>query len=1412
MDNEHDYVNVKVEDLIDPITGEFLADPITLPCCGKNISRSSILEWFNVKKTCPTCNADLNAFDVTTCPTSVNMAYLVEQAKKSGVDITKIKKQTIEPNEWTAKFHCLCNNQAKMNQTVIGRLTLKSKKNMNYKTLFIPVLDVSGSMAGSPCKQCIYSIGRIVDMTCSNKHLVTKIVTYSDSANMIDIDSKLSPDQYHGTINSITAGGGTSFASAFKKVVDICKKYDSDDISSLVIMFLTDGEDSSVPKELRHQLTTILKHDIEEVWKKKYIIHTIGFGGQHDFDFLSSLQKIGTSEGAYRYADPSEDTDSLSNKINSILDVVVKSRITPIKVTKFDGNALDKSPIISGDGNNYWVNLTGMNLVEQHYVTLTINDTELTIPIEMDDEQNNQEMWHLWYSYLTDNITSELLLLSDRKEKTLDMRLHCEILEQRINAIMMRMNSTIPTYVRLEKLLETLKLIESGDGVDKKKLHDMKFEGTFVTTTTAKSVKKGGIDLIPDKIPSFVPTKFSNISWNTYSNKKCHRFDVKNSSESIWSIFGNSCNSDAIAWMDSNLNHYKYSTDTNGSDPLMVLCTIGRHSLVKYALDTKYYNLKQINKNNFTALDLAAVYGYWKIAELLISYGAVLNSDPKKMLMTCLSNNYMKTAELLTNNGLVTVDDDFVNASPTRSIAEWAVKKNKKEVPIAVAIEKGMYDTVNDKVNGGFTERIVLNTYKHLFENCTTDHVKIFDLLLKKKLVDPMEIIKFDDNGETGITWPLFELCQHGNEKLFKVFIKYYNTEMINYRNHNGTTALWIATCNGHTDIVVNLLDKNADPNLMAKKSGCPLIPACQKGYKTIVELLLNYGASLESYVKTRDNPILICCRSGQSSILDYLFGRMTPDEVNKYLTTFNDIDGFVPLIASTELDNIECIKVCHKYKADLNIRTNDDNKIIQGATAVHLACFYGRLASLNTLYELGADFTSKTTVDGYTPLHIAIKQGQKKIVKYLLMNDKGKECLNIVDNNGRLPAYYANIEGNQDILNEFFTNKLSYSLLNVLMSDAETEKKCISVIENYGQSLGCYEHDQIVNTEIGQYGMSVGSMAMLNGNKSFVDTLRKYGMDMQKPDEFGITPEFWACYLGYDNKLTLESSQKMLENVSNKSQSNIQNKMLLGLSPQKLQITDGNKPESSIVKMSDSYDADITEDTLEQLKESLNSDHSLLGFLEKLKNNKLFPEGEQYLKYIVFDAKVNVIRRVASGENLLQPNQIMALYLYTGNYTIFKQVNSALKHDDSPWTPIVNCLYSAINKLPPYVNEVYRSINKKFTMDSFAIGKVLSWNSFSLGSSEWKTSADLIAKKTGVIFIIHSKSGRLINKYSKHPADNEVMFLPGTKFVITNHYRADPICLGQANIRQTTFKMKEHDYNRPLNGDASIIIELDEL
>ena len=54
-------------------------------------------------------------------------------------------------------------------------------------------------------------------------------------------------------------------------------------------------------------------------------------------------------------------------------------------------------------------------------------------------------------------------------------------------------------------------------------------------------------------------------------------------------------------------------------------------------------------------------------------------------------------------------------------------------------------------------------------------------------------------------------------------------------------------------------------------------------------------------------------------------------------------------------------------------------------------------------------------------------------------------------------------------------------------------------------------------------------------------------------------------------------------------------------------------------------------------------------------------------------------------------------------------------------------------------------------------------------------------------------------------------MFLPGTEFTVVDHYVGNVIALGQANIRKNTYGAKEKDYEKAMNSELCLIVELEE-
>ena len=1433
-----EYSNIP-EDLQCPITCDLLEDPIISPCCGRAFSRSSLINCLEASDFCPICKSDISNFDVMNSPKSVNLNYMIDSFKKNALSAEHVENKINISPEWKAEIKIVPTYG--VYQTVIGRLEIKNINNkFNYKTLLVPVIDKSGSMAGSPIKQVQYSLNRLLDLTYNNPNIMTTMITYDDRALSTDVNKSNPISHYANIIDRISGGGGTSFKSAFNEVIKICDKYKSDDdISSVVVIFLTDGDDSSVTINNRSQLVQLLKTDIEKVWSKPYTVHSIGFGSNHDFDFLNKLRLIGTTEGAYRFADPSEDSDSLSNKINSLLNVIAQASSIPLKLESVT-QKIDVPIMGTTDKTKYWLNLTNHNKTEPFECVIIVNNKPISVIAELVDRTVDDEtkLKQEWISHLIDQIASEMITLSSNNTDSTHMQIHYELLIQRSRSIFIHLESSNPDSDRLAKLMELINTMKTGGSVNQQKLTDMKFEGIFSTKKSGDPLKQGlayrPSDYDPNAVAQPSRTFFAN-KWETIPIKRRGRYFATSDCPEIFSVIARYKNCDAIDWINRQSDFDE--KDRNGSNVLIAAASIGRANIVKALLDTRKIQINDTNNEGYTALDVAVLQGYWITFDILVEFGERFSpNQPTKtsiegslLLRTCISNRYFNMCQRLIRHKIAIITGDMMDCVPTTEGLKWLSTNTQKNISYEAAILKGMYDTVKEQLNSIST--ISWKPYLDIFIKPTLDHLGIVDLLLSNGKADANEIMDIIRDGENEKTWPLFMTCEKGDLSMFKVLMKYVSKNMINMQNNKGTTVLWIACCNKHIDIVGELLNNGADPNICNFKGDSPLIPCCQKGSTTLIELLLESGVRMDSYNKNRDNPILICCRTGQADILEILLKRLSKNDQLTLLNTAAEIDGFVPLLASTELDKTKCIRICVNFGADIEARSAYDNQIIAGATAMHLACFYGRVSSVRTLHELGAKIASQTTVHGYTSLHIAIRQSQSNVVRYLLTLEEGRACLKIPDYDGRLPSYYAHMTGNEDILEEFFTNKLSLLMEKSLLVDKDMEKKCADVLVNYGRSPGYFEYSDITNLDISK-GSTLLTLAILNSNQHLAFALETMGASFNKPDDYGVSPAFWAAFFGNCINPSADANTiSMLDRVKNVAKKNVQNKLLTSLQPNiPLLLEDKACPKGQInsplceqnkqnligpmTKMNDGYALTVKDNVLSALRNSGLVEHSLLGFMEKLKNNKIFPDGKECLEYIIWDAKVHLIKVLAKEEQKLQPIHIMALYLYTSNLTLFQQVNKTLTNwnNTSIWHPYIGCLYQAIELLPKYINEVYRAVDIKFNAEDYKIGGMIKWSTFSICSKEFANTTELLNKKRGIIFIIKSLTGRLISKYSKTPADSEVIFLPESEFEITNHYVASLICLGQANIRTSTFSAKEKDLQKAMNEESCIIIELQEV
>ena len=904
------------ENLICPISFDLFIDPIQLPCCGRAVSKDQLIACFNNSKKCPLCSQNIDHFDPTSAPICINLNYMVNEARDTQNQNKIIINNNIDKNPqnfWKAKLDIIDIANISNKHKKIGRLNIECTNDI-YKNLLFAVVDTSGSMGGTPIEQCKFSLKRFVDFTYKYNHLITVIITYDDRATNFIIDKNNHYEIYGKKIDNISHGGGTNFGAAFNEIIKVCSQYSNNtNVLSMNCIFLTDGQDGS--NIGRDNLISMLTEQLQKSWSKDSTIHTIGFGSGHDSILLDKLRKTGSKEGAYRFADNKEDNDVLSGKINSVLDIVATTVSVPftLKLDNFP-------PIIHNDNNIYWLNLSDYDLDNLNNLNCNIlinNTEEKHINLEI-SSQNNNDIYNKWYSYLMDNMISELMILNNKPD-SFEKNLHCEIIRKRILILEQYIDKSYDEYSRLINIQESLELISNNNKLNDLKLKDMKYEGIFKTTNVPKQNTNNNNNNIGQKINKPI---INNIKarkyWITIDRPKYKRCTANENSDEIFRIIGNKNPVDGCIAIRNCRN--LYAEDKNMANALVAASGIGKCAFVAELLECGVQDAT--NKFGHNSADLAILFGQYNTLDVLLKHNILPTLNTTSLLMTCLSNGYCETAKRLVNNNLVDITPNLISCAPNYIIVNWLTNMANTSVDINTAIINGMVDQVEEKINT--LEQL---SWKPIIDVLilisSQDQLKIIDLLLKNNKLNVNEEIEY--NGE--IICPLFIVCEKGNIHMFKLLKKYITDfkNIVNKQYSKGTTLLWISVCNGHIDIAMELLNYNADPNISNLKGDSPLIPCCQKGYINLVELLLEYGAKLEIYNQNRDNPILICCRTGQHMILDKLLSTLDKKSLEILLNTYAEIDGFVPLLAATELDKVECIKTCLKFGANIETKTEID-------------------------------------------------------------------------------------------------------------------------------------------------------------------------------------------------------------------------------------------------------------------------------------------------------------------------------------------------------------------------------------------------------------------------------------------------------------------------------------------------------
>jgi ankyrin repeat protein len=919
---------------------------------------------------------------------------------------------------------------------------------------------------------------------------------------------------------------------------------------------------------------------------------------------------------------------------------------------------------------------------------------------------------------------------------------------------------------------------------------DLCFESQFVTVTKDKKEKQ--YDIVKPQV--FKIKQSSNIKKITFLKGGDRSWNSIHKSI-MWEKY------DSIKNVIDNAPEEIYSQDRDGNTPLSWAAYRGHTRCLKYLIskDNSKTYLNQCNKHGLNALALAIFNNHYNCADILFKNGAGLSYEiGNKLLEYSIDHSHQQTILFMLSSGLSQVTDEMKYLM-SKETFDWYLKQNistkTETININLAISKGMVDVVEKLMKEDNFEYDPYLLFDCLVAN-SQNHLDILEIFLKTNKFD----INFQNKEKETI---LFKACQNGLIKFIKLILKYKPDTEIS--NEKGNSCLWIACVNGALEIVGELLNYGADPNKKNNKGENALIPSCQRGYEDIVLSLLIAGADIDNENSNGDTAIIICCRTGQDRILDLLLKKTNK---KKALNHFAKIDGFSALLAATESNKYECINILSKNGADLEQKTDDDNKIIQGATSLHLAAYYGRTESVKVLLNLGANPDS-VDFNHSTPLHIAIKQGNIKIVQ-LLKNHNAD--LNIKDKFGHLPSYYIN--QNIEIM-----NILIDPVYNILMKLAKRqfqeseEKSALEVLKKYSGAIGCLSKEKSVDICLSD-GVTPLMEAIISSFEELVKVLIELGANPKLLDFDGVSSIQWVNWRNNEeiSKIVIETpSNNDMESIYNLKTTlnncDINEKLILYPTEPPISIEIPSNKSNISEEMSNYFEYQ----SISKIPYS-ESKKSIIHILETISNlcNK-----KNEMSQLIWDSKIFTIKKGFKGE--IVPSDIFSINFYTSSAFINTKVNDLLlsiKNDEKLNSLIENyltILIGSIQKLGRYEGTVFRGTDKKFDRSKFEIGKEFTWPTFSSCSLDWSVAGNFTNKK-GTIFLIKSKNGRNISMYSKYQQDNQVIFLPNTKFKVTNWYLGDVISLGQENIRNTAYKLKIEDLEKLKNNNDALIIELEEI
>eukprot|EP01112_Ceratiomyxa_fruticulosa_P013024 TRINITY_DN3639_c0_g1_i1.p1 TRINITY_DN3639_c0_g1~~TRINITY_DN3639_c0_g1_i1.p1 ORF type:complete len:1340 (-),score=321.57 TRINITY_DN3639_c0_g1_i1:88-4107(-) len=237
-------------------------------------------------------------------------------------------------------------------------------------------------------------------------------------------------------------------------------------------------------------------------------------------------------------------------------------------------------------------------------------------------------------------------------------------------------------------------------------------------------------------------------------------------------------------------------------------------------------------------------------------------------------------------------------------------------------------------------------------------------------------------------------------------------------------------------DELYNTIKQESDEVILSSAHNPSLLRiAAEVGHSTLLALLLEKRfLSSKPLLPIQDirlrSPLHFAAYGGYSDCVSLLIDdinrrdKSNPESIDSYNTSpldERDIDGATPLLLACLKGNISCVSLLIENGADPNISD------VQSRTPLHIAASYGNAECLAILLNgKKRGIVNIRDGSGRSPLHHSCKSGSTDCVRLLI--ESGAEVM-VLDDEGRYPIHEAVLGGNLETLKLIVSNSPSSSV-----------------------------------------------------------------------------------------------------------------------------------------------------------------------------------------------------------------------------------------------------------------------------------------------------------------------------------------------------------------------------------------------